>query len=438
MIGATGRRPLSLGSNRYAVLVLLTAVYALNVLDRFILGILLPFIKKDLQLSDTGLGFLTGAAFAIFYATLGVPIARLADQTSRRAVIAASLACFSLMTTLSGFAQNFWHLLLARVGVGVGEAGTNPASYSIISDLFGPTERATAMAILTIGANVGLLLGFLAGGAIAANHGWRMAFLSVGMPGIVLALIVWLWLPEPKRNASNDQGTPSLGETLAHLWTQRAFVHLLIGSAVLLFVTNGIFAWLPSFLDRSHAMPADRVGLVLGLAFGIGGILGTLVLGGVVADRLGRRDCRWPAWLVSLGAAVLFPCYLLLFLTTEARIAMAALVIPAAMGFFFQGPTLAMTQGLAKPRMRATAGALLLLVGNLVGLGLGPLMVGILSDLLAPTTGADSLRQALLLLSPAALWAAFHFYQASKHLADGYKQAGQQIPSLGGETPESA
>ncbi|WP_438985864.1 spinster family MFS transporter [Aequoribacter sp.] len=415
-------------ATRYWTLALLTGVYALSVLDRYLLGILLPQIKLEMTLSDTSLGLLSGTAFAIFYATLGLPIARLADRSSRKTIISCSLLMFSLMTAICGTAKNFVTLFIARMGVGVGEAGTSPSSYSMISDLFEKDQRSTAMTIFFIGGNVGLLAGFVAGGYVAAQYGWREAFLVAGIPGLVLAPLLFLTLREPSRGLSdnlthsNPSTKSSLTECIRFVWSQASYRHLIMGQGILLVVMNGVVAWLPSFLARSHGMAADSVGLQMGLVLGLGGPIGMLVVGRL-ADRYTRLDLRWGSWVVAIGCLVLIPGYILVLVAPSGTLAMAAFFIPALMGSFFAGPTAALSQGLTPPHMRTTSGALFLMITNLIGLGLGPLGFGLLSDALTDSLGKESLRYALGLAPLLALWSAYHYLCAGRMLEVGVLRA---------------
>jgi len=432
---AAGAPPLRMARNY--VLLLLTLTYSLSILDRFLLGILLPQIKAELELSDSYLGLLSGIAFALFYATLGVPIARLADRFGRKHVITACLALFSLMTMLCGAAVNFLTLFLARVGVGVGEAGTTPASLSILSDLYEKQRRSTAMAIFSVGANIGLLIGFVVGGYVAVAYGWRHAFWIVGLPGLVVALVIALTLKEPPRgyadrlsadfqgrdNAAGEAARIGFAAAITFLLSQKSYRRNVLGLSMMLFIGTGVIAWLPSFLSRSHGMQADEVGRTLGLVLGLAGPIGTIVLGGLLADRLSKRDLRWGGWLVGLGALLLVPAYLLVIYAPTGMLSVAAFFVPATLGVFYQGPTVAMTQAAAPVSMRATAGALMLLIGNFVGLGLGPLGIGILSDWLAPHFGADSLRYALLLAPAGAIAGAAWYFSATRTLAEDIERA---------------
>lgn len=424
-------------ASRYWALALLTTVYALSVLDRYLLGIVLPQIKVEMALSDTSLGLLSGTAFAVFYATLGLPIARLADRSSRKKVIAFSLITFSLMTAACGATKNFITLFIARMGVGVGEAGTSPSSYSMISDLFEKDQRATAMTIFFIGSNVGLLAGFVAGGYVAAQYGWREAFLVAGIPGLILAPVLLMTLREPSRGLadklthSSEITKSSLLETLQFVLSQASYRHLIMGQGILLVVMNGAIGWLPSFLERSHGMAADSVGLQMGLAMGLGGPIGMLIVGRL-ADRYTRRDLRWGSWVVALGCLVLVPGYLLVLFAPTGSLAIAAFFIPALMGAFFAGPTAALSQGLTPPHMRTTSGAIFLMITNLIGLGLGPLGFGLLSDALSGALGDESLRYALGLAPVLTLWSAYHYLGAGRMLELGVQRAegyvGNELP----------
>ncbi|MEQ9449393.1 MAG: MFS transporter [Rhodospirillaceae bacterium] len=304
--GAQVAVPMVAGNRGYA-LGLLLLLYLSNYLDRQILAILLEPIKLDLGLSDAQLGFLSGIAFAIFFATLGIPIAMWADRTSRRNVVVVALAAWSGMTMLCGFAVNFWQLVLARIGVAVGEAGGAPPAHSMISDLYAPHERATAMAVYSLGAPFGIFCGFLIGGWVNVENGWRAAFFVVGAPGLLLALVIRFTLREPRRGAADGlQDTapaPPLAEVLRFIWGQRSLVHMLAAATLTALAGYGAIIWQPVFLIRSFGLETDEVGLALALIIGIGGSIGTY-FGGLMADRLGQRDARWYVWVIA-GAAVL-------------------------------------------------------------------------------------------------------------------------------------
>ena len=397
----------------------LVVVYTFNFIDRQILSILLEPIKQDLGLSDTALGMLTGFAFALFYATLGIPIARLADRGNRRNIIAWSLTIWSAMTALSGIAQNFWHLLIARIGVGVGEAGCSPPAHSMIADYFPAENRATALGIYSLGIPVGILFGFIAGGWLNEFFGWRVAFFVVGVPGILLALLVRWSLREPDRGmaegrqANADQ--PGIMETFTYLYQKPSFRHMAIGGGLTAFVGYGIVTWVPSFLIRSYGMDTGEVGTYLGLILGIPGGIG-IALGGYLAGRYGAKDTRWYLWVVTVALLIAVPITVGVYLSSSATASLLFLILPVLLGNFYQATTFSQAQGLVPLRMRAVAAAVLLFILNIIGLGAGPQMVGVVSDLLAPTYGDESLRYALLALSFVNIWAAYHYYLAGKTL----------------------
>lgn len=405
---------------RYA-LGLLCFVYVVNFVDRQILAILLQSIKEDLGLTDVQLGLLSGTAFGIFYATLGIPIARLADHYSRKGVIAISLAIWSAMTALCGFAGGFVSLLVFRIGVGVGEAGGSPPAHSMISDYFPPERRATALGIFSLGVPIGILVGFMVGGWLDQTLGWRTAFLVVGAPGVVLAAIVALTLREPPRGHSeglrSEGAAPSASEVIHFLWRSRSFRHVSLGSAMYAFVGYSVVNWAPSFLIRSHQMTTGEIGTWLALIIGIGGGLGNY-LGGVFADRWGASDVRGRVWVPAIAMLAGTPFSFIVYLASDATVALVALIVPSFLGLMYQAPAFAVAQSLATPKMRATAAAVLLFVVNIIGLAMGPLVTGALSDALEPSYGADSLRYAILAVSMALILSAFHFWRAGHWLED--------------------
>lgn len=418
-----GARQPGVFSGRWYALILLSLVYALSNLDRYLLGILLPFIKAEMELSDTLLGLLTGAAFAIFYATLGLPIARLADRYSRKLIIAVSLGIFSVMTALCGLAGSFATLFAARVGVGIGEAGTSPASYSIISDQFEPERRSTAMAILSMGASVGLLLGFTAGGIIAASYGWRWAFLAAGIPGVILTLVIAMTLREPKRgevDGAEVSAPPSEStwQALTLLLSIPSYRNLVIGMALVQFAGTGLLNWLPSLLDRSYDLPPEQSGLPIALVVIVAGIVGTFLIGGLLTDRLARKSLRWVPRVAAFGALVMSVGAAAVAVAPTLPILFAAYLLSAVGSLCFLAPSLTMTQTLAPVHLRATSGALALMIANLFGLGLGAPTIGLASDLLGPSMGTGSLAAALLLVPVAGLWASVHYWRSAAVLPE--------------------
>ncbi|MEQ9143034.1 MAG: MFS transporter [Parvibaculaceae bacterium] len=404
---------------RHFALALLVVVYTFNFIDRQILSILIEPIKLELGLNDSQMGLLTGFAFALFYATLGIPIARYADRGNRRNLIAAALGIWSLFTALSGLALNFWHLLIARIGVGVGEAGCSPPAHSLISDLYPASQRATALGIYSLGIPVGIMFGLFAGGWINELFGWRMAFFVVGIPGILLAILVRFMIREPERGMAEGRVAaaeqPSISETLAYLWKKPSFRHLAFAAALTSFVGYGVVTWVPTFLIRSYGMGTGEIGTWFGLILGIPGGIG-IALGGYLADKLGERDTRWYLWTTAVALLIATPFSIAIYLSTTASFALMAMIIPILLGNFYQATTFSQTQGLVELRMRAVAAGILLFIINIIGLGLGPTFVGVLTDILRPSFGDEALRYSLLIFTFVNLWAAFHYFVAGRHL----------------------
>jgi len=414
------------GYRRYALGVLLV-VYTFNFIDRQILAILAEPIKQDLGLSDTQLGFLTGFAFALFYATLGIPIARFADRSSRVNIISIALSVWSLMTALSGLAANFWQLAVARIGVGVGEAGCSPPAHSLISDFFSREERATAMAIYTTGVPLGTMFGFLAGGWINEFFGWRIAFFVVGVPGLLLALFVRFALREPPRGGMEKDNrpvaeAPPLGEVVRYLWAQKSFRHISLAASFAAFAGYGFVVWLPSFFIRYHGLGTGEIGTWLALLAGIASGLGTLA-GGRLADYFAIRDTRAYVWIGGITLLASVPFFVAAFLVSSPGAAILLLIVPYFLNSFWVGPSFSMVQSLVPPQMRAVASSVFLFWINLIGLGLGPQLIGIASDLLRPSVGDDSLRYALIASVFVYLWACWHFARAGRTLAADLKLA---------------
>lgn len=398
---------------RAYVLGTLTLVYVFNFLDRQLLVILQEPIKAELGLSDTQLGLLSGLAFAAVYVTAALPLAQIAERWNRRSMIALALAAWSGMTALTGLVTSFWQLLLARAAVGIGEAGGSPPSHSIISDIFPVKRRATALAFYSTGINIGILLGFLLGGWINEFFGWRMAFILVGLPGIALALVVRLTVAEPAKGLSQglraDTPPPRFFATLGQLWSMRSFRHLALGTALQSLVGYAIVNWLPSYMIRMHGMGTGEVGTWLALSAGAAGAIGTFG-GGWVADRLAARDRRAYQWVPAAAAAMLIPLMCAVLMSGNSTIAMLIFIVPACLQSVSLGPSLASTHALVDVRSKAVGSAILFFIVNMIGLGVGPLAVGMLSDLLQPATGDASLRWALLIVVVVVgSWSVTHF-----------------------------
>lgn len=407
------------GLPRGMIVALLSAIYAVNYIDRQIVAIVLEHIKAEFAVSDSLLGLLVGPAFALFYATIGIPIAVAADRTHRARIVAAALAFFSLMTLACSLVLQFWQLVAARVLVGVGEAGTGPASQSIISDLYAPRDRATAQSTYAIGSNIGLMIAFFAGGWIADHHGWRAAFIAAGVPGLALALVALLCLREPARTGMSGVAVGEVGtrDCVAFLWRQRSYKYIVLGTAMSAFSGYGIASFVPAFLVRSHGMTTTEVGLSFALIVGLGGGLGTY-LSGRIADRLGRRHgVRWSLYVPAIAALVSLPFWYPFFLSDSRQTAILAAVVPLSLSAAFIGPCIATIQTLSPGKMRARAAAIQLFVGNLIGLGLGPQLIGVASDLLRPLLGQDSLRYAMIAGALASLVSIVFYALAARHVA---------------------
>jgi predicted MFS family arabinose efflux permease len=409
--------PYAKTSVRNYALVLLTIVYTFNFIDRQLLAILQEAIKAELSLSDAQLGLLTGFAFAMFYVTAGIPIARWADRSNRRNIVAMSIGFWSFMTAISGFVQNYAQLLAARVGVGIGEAGGSPPSHSIVSDIFPPQQRASALSFYSTGVNIGILFGFLLGGWLNEFFGWRVAFVVVGAPGIAIALIVRYTLREPIRGLMEHKKVSEqapFGEVLRLLWSRRTFRHMAFAAGLNAFFGYGVVNWLASFFIRSHGMTTGELGTWLAMSTGLFGAIGVLA-GGIIADGLAPRDKRWYVWLPGITTFLCAPAMIGVLLLSNQYAALVVAFIPGLLINVYLGNTIATSHALVGQRMRATTSAILFLVINVIGLGLGPWAIGFLSDSLAPTLGTESLRYAMLyLLPPVMLWSALHFYFASR------------------------
>ena len=403
----------------YFVLGVLTTVYSFNFIDRQLLVILQESIKAEMGLSDTQLGLLSGFSFAIFYVSFGIPLAKLADSWIRRDVIVISLTIWSSMTAVSGFAQNFIHLLLARIGVAIGEAGGSPPAHAMVSDIFNQQQRATALAIYSTGINIGILFGFLLGGWINEFYGWRTAFLVVGLPGIALAIFLKLAVAEPTRGMSEekvDEGSaPKLKETLKLLWSRKSFRHLSIACGIHAFVSYGAGNFIPSLFLRLHDIETGELGTWLALSSVAGGI-GTF-MGGYLSDRLGKQDPRWYQWVPAITTLIYLPFTLFIYLTDQTYLALMTTFITGMLFNAYLAPNLAITHSLVGLRMRAMSSAILFFILNFIGLGFGPMVIGFVSDMINPTYGIESIRYALLIVIPiSTIWSATHYFIAARHI----------------------
>ena len=383
---------------RYLVVAMLAVVYTFNFMDRQIMSILQEPIRKELGLSDTQLGMLTGLTFALFYTTFGVLLAWAADRFKRVWIMAASCAVWSLFTAFCGMATNFTQLALSRVVVGIGEAGGSPPSYSLISDYFPPKERGVGLAIYSLGVPIGSMVGAGVGGAIAAAYGWRTAFIAVGLPGLVLALLMLFVIREPKRGGldpiaagavAHDPAPPMLS-AIASFFASRTMVLVAISSGLSAFVGYAMLNWNPSFLMRVKGMSLAQVSAYYALVLGITGMIGTFGSGWLV-DRLSLRDRRWYSWVPAIAFACTIPALAGLLWAPTWQIALMFLAVPSLLNNMYLAPALTVVQNAAPPARRTMSGAILLFILNLVGLGGGPLYVGLISDHAKAQYGEHSL-----------------------------------------------
>jgi len=414
---------------RSYVLFILLIIAIFNYADRYMLGVLMPAIKTDLGLSDTQIGFISGAAFTILYAFLGVPIARLADKYSRKKIISIALAVWSTMTFLCGLAQSFAQFAIFRVLLGIGEAGCTPPSHSIISDYYHPTKRTSALAIFGLGSPIGVFIGFLFGGLIAETMGWRVALFIFGLPGILVALITYITVKDPPRGFSENYSNTkqleseqqSLWSNFLELWKKGTFRHMVLGGSMYGIIMVSILIWIPSFFVRTHDLNLAEVGTWLAFTNGIPHAFGTLA-GGLIADRLTKINLRAPIFLCVFAQVAASPFYAFVLLWPNSTGAFLWLIIPSFVGVM-QGPVLFATiQAVSDIRHRAVAAALMILIINLISGVIGPQIVGLISDLTMNALGENSLRLALLIITiTCSLWSAFHFYLASQNIEDDLK-----------------
>lgn len=410
---------------RAYVLGLLSFIYVVNFVDRQVLAVLIEPIKRDLALTDTQLGLLSGLAFAIFYVTFGIPFARLADRRSRSKIIVVCMIVWSAMTAVCGAAVNLSQLVAARIGVAIGEAGCIAPAQSIIADYFRPQHRAAALSVFAAGAPLGVFLGLLLGGLLSDAYGWRITLVAIGLPGIAVALLAAVTLREPRRGMSliDDTGSPSTAWRGPQSWRvdfaclaqRRTLVVLAFAAGMQSMVLYGMGAWLPAFYMRVHQMSAGEVGSALALINGIGAGIGTLI-GGACASWLARRDRRWLAWIPAIGALAATPLYAWAVLEPSRATSVLVLAPAALLGSAYVGPTLAMVHSVSGVNLRATGLALMLFVTNLLGIGGGALLVGAISDAFAGTSPTTSLRFGLLSVLVANLFAIVGYVVAARTL----------------------
>jgi predicted MFS family arabinose efflux permease len=409
------------------LLAVLTATLAFNWSDRIALGLVTENVRTDLRLSDTELGFLTGIAFALFYSVMGVPIARWADRGNRVTIISLTTCLWSILVAACGVASSFSQLLLIRIGVGIGEAGCVPPAHSLIADYFSRAERPRAVATYLQGGQISLVVTYFLAGWLSQLYGWRMMFILLGLPGIGLAALAWLTLREPRREGSPHEGMsdteprtpdrssePSLKEVCLTLWTNMTFRHLLYSISVFYFFGYGILQWQPAFFVRSFGLSTGEIGTWFALVLGLCGIVGNQ-WGGEWATRYAPNNERLQLRVIAL-ANVAFNglVWALVYFSQNYYVAFALMGLATVGGNTLFGPLFGTIQTLVPPHMRAMSIALILLFANLVGMGLGPLAVGVISDALRPHFGQESLRYALLACCPGYLWVSWHLWAASR------------------------
>jgi len=421
---APAARPQRVSAYPWFALALLIVTYLFAYIDRQVLGILAQPVKAELHISDTALGFLGGSTFALFYATLGLPLARLSDHFPRRGVVSLALALWSVMTTLTALVGNFWQLLALRIGVAVGEAGCNPGAHSLIADYFPVRQRATAMALYGLGIPFGIGLGMLIGGYAAQHYGWRAAFLALGAPGLLFALVLRLGMREPVRGASDTHRTGGeidehipVRRLLSYLLSLRSFVHMVAGISLQAVAMTGGAMWNPAFLMRSHGLTVGAVGLTLGLLQCLAGGAGSLA-GGVLADRLQRYGAARQLSVPVFACLLACPLALGAYVTSEARIALVLIAATVFLQNVQYGTTTSLFSRLSPLRGRGLISGRSLFATNFVSTLLGVQGVGILSDLLRPRFGDESLRCSLMAAAGVFfLWAAGHYVLAARDIA---------------------
>ena len=412
---------------RWYVLGIMCLGYAINIADRYVVSTVLEPMRISLHLTDQGINFLTGPTLAVFYVTLGIPLSQLADRSNRRNILAASLVAWSAMTAFCGLSANYVQFMLARIGVGVGEAGGTPPANSIIADCFPAARRPMAMTIFALGAPLGAYMGADMAGWVADHYGWRAAFLALGVPGLILGVIVFLTIREPKRgqkDAVEVSDHPSLTQSLTFLWKQKAAFHVVMGGGVSALWGWGLMWFTPTFLQRTYHLSVGQAGAVVGPIHLIAGSIASVVTA-ILLGTNAFKDPRRVVLFLFLGVGLATIPSIITYFTHDLRLATAMLWIFIPAIYFYIGPAMALLQNLSPPRMRATFIAVSLLVANLFNLVVAPQGVAFISDTLAGKAGADaaSLRIALLILAPSGFWAAWHYWAASRTIISDQKTA---------------
>jgi MFS family permease len=401
------------------VLIVLSLVSLANYYDRNLISILVEPIKRDLHVSDTQIGLLTGLAFAVVYSLVGIPVARLADRFGRTKVLGVALTLWSAMTVVTGMSANFTTMLLARLGVGVGEAGGLPTTHALAAEYFDAKNRGKALSAIAFFAAGGISLALVGGGLIADRWGWRTAFFIGGALGLAVALLLVLTVRDlvpsarPDAGATVAEAVPSFGRAFVTLWRRKSFVHLCLGLGWGAFGAYAQLAWTPAYLMRTYHLSVGQVSATFGALTAVATLL-PILIGGFFSDALSRRDSRSPFWILALAFGLGMPFALITFLTHSYGVVLALILPMTGLMSLWVGPSYALVQNLSGARLRATGAAVFMLVTNLVGLGFGPSVTGMLSDFMAPWAGVNSLRYSLILTALTFLPATIHFLLATR------------------------
>lgn len=418
---------ISARGRRWILLILILGT-AMSSVDRQILPLLLEQIKQSFQLSDTQLGILTGPSFFLLYAFCALPLAVVSDRISRRLVIVWCLAAFSMMTALSGLAPGFLLLIIMRMGIAIGEAGNVPASQAMVGDIYGRSQLTSAMSWLYFSQSIGTTCGFLLGGFLGQWLGWRMTFIVVGLPGVLLAFAAYFVLPQNNAATSHGRAAPlatnvvPLKVSARFLWSQATYRYLTLANAIWAFASAGIAMWTAIFIGRIYKFPPAQIGMIMALVIGVIGAIGLSVIG-TLAQRMDRRDVRWPLWIVAISSLVSAPLACLTFLSQNGALAWLGGSLLAFVSVSTQGSVASMVQMLVPPHMRSIAVAIKHVVVTAIGAGTAPLVVGIFNDVLAVSYGDQAVRYTLASLSVLFPVAAVFFYIAARSLRSDINRA---------------